>query len=135
MDKAQFQHIKYADRRIDSKIEELERIRSLAERTTCTLSFSPKCHEERDKLAALTGRIIALEREINESIDLFIDTKKNAHEAIGKLKDGAEAAVMEARYLVYHSWERIARDMDLPLRTIYRLHGKALEKLRKEKSV
>ena len=130
MNKAQFQAIKYADRRVDNKIEELERIRSLAERTTSYLTFSPKSHEEKDKLAALTGRIIALEREINESIDLFIDAKRSAQRAINKLGDGSEAAVMEARYMCYQTWEQIAHDLGVSERTVHNLHGRAVERLK-----
>mgnify|MGYP001167426278 CR=1 FL=1 len=64
------------DKRIDSKLEQIERLRSLAERMTITMSFSPKGKDGVNRTEYCVTRIMALEQEVNDDIDQLVDLKR-----------------------------------------------------------
>ena len=129
MTKEQLKRIRLSDKRIDNKLDQIERLRSLAERTTTIITGMPRGGGQQDRYNAIICRVWALEKEVTEDIDNFVDMVRAARTEIESLPDEQEKAVLEARYLCYRSWERIASDLELPEKTIYNIHGRALKKM------
>lgn len=115
------------ERTIHSKLDDIERLRSLAERTTTLMTGMPRGGGEQDKYNAIICRIWALEKELDADIDAFVDAHTEISAAIARLPDDRERLVLEMRYLCYRSWERIADALEVGVDMIYKIHGRALQ--------
>ena len=117
------------DRLINARIRDLKRIKELA----YSLSAAPlqeRVLSSSAGEASYTGgvmKIIAQEEKINRDIDLLIDRKNEAEALIGQLADIDEQCILRYRYIQMMSWDDIADEMRVSLRTIYRLHSRALK--------
>ena len=118
--------IKTVDKRIDNKLEQVERLKSLRERVTTVLSDMPKGGGEQDRIAIITQRIFELIEEINEDTDRLVDIKRDVYNRIKAVQDDRYRTILESKYLCYQTWEQIAEDMNIEERWIYYLHGRAL---------
>ncbi len=49
------------------------------------------------------------------------------HRAIGKMKDEEEKEILERKYLIRQTWEKIAKELGCDRSTAIRKHGNALE--------
>lgn len=122
----------YLDKRINSKLEQVESLNTLATKATATLSDMPRSpNRGTSRLEDTIVKIIDLQEEINRDIDRLIDLKADIVSIIKKVDDKELQTILEKRYLCFLSWERIAVDMHYNIRTIYRLHNKGLEKVNK----
>lgn len=122
----------YLDKRINSKLEQVESLNALATKATATLSDMPKSpNRGTSRLEDTIVKIIDLQEEINRDIDRLVDLKADIVSTIKKVDDKELQTILEKRYLCFLSWERIAVDMHYNIRTIYRLHNKGLEKVNK----
>lgn len=117
------------DKQIDSKLEQVERLRSLAERTTTTLSFDPKGQSETNRTEYCVMKVLELEKEINADIDKLIDIKADIRNRIGRVESDKQRILLEQRYLCGKTWEQIADNMEVEPRTVYRIHGYALREV------
>ena len=116
------------DQRINSKLEQVSRLRSMsvkatgsfqAERISGTSQHSP--------MESAVVKLIDLEYEINDDIDRLVDLKREMTDLITKIADPSHRVLLELRYLAGSRWEDIALKMGYDLRWVYRLHGRALK--------
>jgi hypothetical protein len=98
MTKEQLKRIRLSDKRIDNKLDQIERLRSLAERTTAVITGMPRSGGQQDRYNAIICRVWALEKEVVEDIDNFVDMVRAAKSEIESLPDEQEKTVLEARY-------------------------------------
>ena len=117
------------DRLIDSKLEQIDRLRSLAERVTTTLSFTPKGAGGANRTEYCIERIWQLEKEVTEDIDRLVDMKSGIRGAIERVENDKHRMLLEYRYLCGNTWEQIAEKMRIDLRWVYRMHGRALQEI------
>lgn len=69
----------YLDKRINSKLEQVESLNALATKATSTLSDMPKSpNRGPSKLEDTIVKIIDLQGEINRDIDKLLDLKKKS---------------------------------------------------------
>ena len=115
------------DLRINSKLEQISSLRSLATKATGVLSDMPKGGSgSSSRLEEIVGKIVDLEAEINEDINALLDFKAEATQRI-KLVDKPEyQTVLELRHLCYHSWEEISEEMNFSIPHLHTLHNAAL---------
>ena len=114
----------YLDKRINSKLEQVENLNALATKATSTLSDMPKSPSRgTSKLEDTIVKIVDLQEEINRDIDL----KKEIANSIFALKDKEEQTVLEKRYLCFNSWEQIAVDMNYSIQYCFKIHRNALK--------
>lgn len=73
------------------------------------------------------NKIMELEKKINREICLLTDFKNKLLEELESLKNVDERILMESRYFLFMSWERIAEKLCYSLSYTYKLHGRALE--------
>ena len=120
------------EQRINSKLEQVQALRTLAEKASAILTGTPmgkggNPHQMEDTIA----KIVDLSAIIDNDLKQLVDTK---HEIITMIKcvDSTQLqALLELRYLNFMAWEDIADGMGRGLRNIFHLHGKALAEVEK----
>ena len=118
------------DQRINSKLEQVSRLRGLA--TKATGSFQAERisgTSQHSPMESAVVKLIDLEYEINDDIDRLVDLKREMADLIGEIADPSHRILLELRYLGGNRWEDIALKMGYDLRWIYRLHGRALKEV------
>ena len=115
------------DQRINAKLEQVARLRSLTQRVTTTFD-SQRVSRTRDVTSTQTAinRLIEAEEKVNKDIDAFIDCKREIQEAIDYLEDDDCRLLLELRYLCMKCWDDIAIEMHISRAHVYRLHNLAL---------
>ncbi len=115
------------DRRIDCKLEQLAALRELVTKTNVVMSDMPgNPNRDRSKVEEYLVKIIDMENEIDNEIDRLVSLKADIMHTINMINDEECQMLLEKRYLLFETWEKIADDMGYTLRNIYNLHGKAL---------
>ena len=118
----------YLDKRINSKLEQVESLNALATKATSTLSDMPKSpNRGSSKLEDTIVKIIDLQEEINRDIDKLVDLKAEMVGTIKQIQDKELQVILEKRYLCFETWEKIAVDMNYDIRHIHRLHNLGLK--------
>ena len=120
----------HIDLRINSKLEQLESLNSLAAKATTTFGNEP-VSGSRDvhRREAVICKIVDLQNEINEDIDRLVDIKREVREMIESVPNIDYRMVLELRYLNFRKWEEIAVSMGYALRSVHYIHNKAIESL------
>ena len=117
------------DRRVDEATERAERIRARL---------------EAGRMSSLTGmprgggadwtetadRLIELEQVVNQRTRELVRWKLAAIDAIDQVEEARLREVLELYYIDGFTWEQVAQRMGLDLRWVYRLHGRALTRVR-----
>jgi len=114
----------YIDQRINSKLEQVTRLRENVTNCTATLSDMPRPDSpNKQRMEETICKIVDLEREINADIDRLVDLKAEARKAINAVSDPVQQLILELRYLCYKPWDEIMTELGYSEPTIYRLHG------------
>lgn len=118
------------DQRINAKIAQVASLNDLATKCTYTLSGMPGSpNKGSDSMADAIAKIIDLQTEINCDIDRLVDLKRDIVEAIKAVENTELQTLLEKRYLCFKTWEHISVEMGYTVRTVYRMHDKALKKV------
>jgi len=125
----------WLDQMIDSKLEQLATLKSLAMKVTSSFTKEKICggNIEKSKMESTMVKVIDLENEINADIDRLVDLKKDIQDTINMMDDINQQLLLELRYLSGKGWDEIAASMGYDPRTVYRIHGKALKEFEKMK--
>ena len=113
------------DRRVDEAQERAERLREKL---------------EAGRMSSLTGmprgggadwtetvdRLIELEQKVNAQTRELVRWKLMAIDAIDAVEEARLREVLELYYIDGFTWEQVAQRMELDPRWVFRLHGKAL---------
>lgn len=120
----------YIDQRIDSKLEQIMKLRESATKATATLSDMPRPDSPNvQSMEETIVKIVDLEREINRDIDALVDLKAEARKVISKLDNPEQQLILEMRYLCYKTWAEIAEDLSFSESNVYKIHGEALKRI------
>jgi len=119
----------YLDQRINSKLTQVENLRSLANKVTTVYGDAPSGQHDNSRLEKTIAKIIDLENDIDKDIDKLVDLKKEITETINQIPDLRHRTILEMRYLSFRTWEQIAVELSLDLSWVHRLHGRALKKI------
>ena len=123
-------------RRINRKIHEIHLLRQRAEGMNGSgINDMPRTvSPDRSKMEGTVFKIMALEQDIQETqaeYDALIDVMRKR---IQRVADGDDRDLLIKRYLEFKAWKTIAAEFGYSEQNIYRLHAKALEKLRVDES-
>ena len=100
------------DTRINSKIQQVAALNTLATSATATLSGMPhNPNRATSKMADAVVKIVDLQREINDDIDALVDLKRDIMRRIKSIPSTEYQLILEKRYLCFMPWEQIAVDM------------------------
>jgi HAMP domain-containing protein len=117
-----------ADRRIDEAMERLERTRARLEAGRMSnLTGMPRGGAV--DWTKTADRVIELEKRVNARIREMVRQKQAAMDAIDRVEEARLREVLELYYLDGFTWEQVAEQMQLDQRWVYRLHGKALQRI------
>jgi DNA-directed RNA polymerase specialized sigma subunit len=125
----------WLDQMIDSKLEQLATLKSLAMKVTSSFTKEKICggNIEKSKMESTIVKVIDLENEINADIDRLVDLKKDIQDTINMMDNINQQLLLELRYLSGKGWDEIAASMGYDPRTVYRIHGKALKEFERMK--
>lgn len=116
------------DLKIGMKLEELERLRSLACSMTSRMKEDKiKNYSQVNVMEEAIVKIVATEKTISNTVDKLIGIKKELSEMLELMENEDERILLELRYLCYKPWEEIAFKMNICCSYVYKLHRKALE--------
>jgi len=118
------------DQRINCKLEQVQSLRSLAEKATTTLTPTPHSDQRNiHRIEDIIIKMLDLESDINASIDRLVDGKREIMETIRCLPKAEHRSLLELRYICGKTWEEVALKMQYSVRNIHLIHGAALHKV------
>ena len=131
--KEYLQSIAALDDRINMMEEEKRDLEDRLKHITPTLSFDKASGGggQHDKMASAIAKIIDLQKMINDLVDNYVDSRKEAIAILNKMTNPTYMTVLHRMYFLNQSLERIASDMNITYRWVCTLHGRALQEFGK----
>ncbi|WP_019543596.1 DUF1492 domain-containing protein [Selenomonas bovis] len=120
---------KLLDVQINSLLREIDYWRDFSTRVSGSsfeVHYNPNRPTEAPFVHALK-MIDETEREIDQKLQMLVKLKAEISRAIDRLSNREERMVLRYRYLNDCSWEEISTLMNVSERTVYRIHGTALQ--------
>ena len=119
----------YLNQQIQSKLDQIECMRKLASCITPPpTDQEPVCHTRNvHAMEDTILKIYEMNQELDAQIDALVDKKIEISRVISRVEDVEERLVLEKRHLVFMAWNDIAADMHCSVRTVLRIHARALE--------
>ena len=117
-----------ADRRIDEAEERVERLRARLEAGRMSqITGMPRGGSE--DWTDTADRLIELEKRVNARVRDLVRLKQAALDAIDRVDEAPLREVLELYYLDGYSWEQVAARVGKDIRWVFKLHGKALQRI------
>lgn len=129
--KAKLKRYRFIAGEISDLLDERERLRSLAEKITPSLSFAPVHGANTDKMAPVVANLIEVERYIEKRSKELLQARMEAEKLIDSLSDERHRAVLKSYYFSRRNWQDVADALRYDVRTATRLHGIALLEMKK----
>lgn len=130
--KKQLEQAYYIDKQINSKLEQVSSLRSIATKATTTLRVDAGGGgHDNHSMESVIAKIVDLEADINADIDKLIDLKRDIGEKVKSVQQPDSRTVLELRYLCFKKWEQIAVDMSFSMQRVYQIHEKAIAELQR----
>ena len=128
MDAKQFlRQLKKLDKMIENKLAEKARWKAIATGTTAQMGGEKvQSSGSQQKMADAVCRYVDIEREIDEQIDVLIDTKQDVINVIEKLKT-TEYDILHKMYVQYMSLYDVADIYNKSYSWATTVHGRALK--------
>ena len=121
----------WLEERIDSELEKLISLRSMAAKATSVIREEVfGSNREKCPMENTIDKFIDLENEIKLDLNKLVALKKEISDAIKKVKAPELILLLENRYILNKSWEDIADSMNYSIRNIHYVHKKALKSVR-----
>jgi RNA polymerase sigma factor (sigma-70 family) len=120
---------KHLDAQINSLLREVDYWRDLSTRLSSG-GFDPHYNPNRPTEAPFVHALEMIEetqRKIDQKLQKLVKLKYEISKAIEQLPDQEERMVLRYRYLNDCSWEDISALLNVSERTVYRIHGSALQ--------
>lgn len=119
---------------IEALLDEVQRLRSLAEKTTMSFENDGGAPGTRktDKIPEAIEKIMEIESEIGNRVSALAILRIDIYNTICKVPDGKSRVLLLKRYIANLQFERIAYDMGYTYKHItHNLHPAALEEVDK----
>ena len=121
----------HIEQRIANKMEQLQSLRSLAEKAVSTILPTPVSQSSTDyRMEEAIVRIVDMENELGESITGLLDLKRDIASQIERLDNPIQQSILEQRYLCNKSWGEISGKLGYERHYLIKLHNKSLEKMK-----
>ncbi len=119
------------DQRINSKIEQVQSLRDLAEKASATLSDVPPSKGSRNvhRMEDVIAKMVDMESEISADMKRLLNLKHEIVTMISCVESPELQTLLELRYLCFKTWEQIAVALHFDLRWVHRLHNRALNEV------
>jgi hypothetical protein len=119
------------DLRINSRLEQIQSLRSLTVKASAILSDTPEVKGTRNihGLEDVVIKMLELESAIGADMQELIDLKREIETVVSCVEPPELRTLLELRYFCYKTWEEIAVELHYDLRHVHRLHGRALSEV------
>ncbi len=117
------------DRRVDEATERAERLRAQLEAGRMSQITGMPRGGAAD-WTATADSLILLERRVNARIREMVRLKQAAQDAIDAVEEARLREVLELYYIDGFTWEQVAKRMRLDKRWVFRLHDRALQRVK-----
>lgn len=124
--KAKLKRYRFIAGEISDLIDERERLRSLLEKVTPSLSHAPVHSGNSDKMAGAIANIVELEKYIEKRSKELLRARMEAEQLIDRLADERHRAVLKSYYFSRRRWQEVADALHYDKRSVLRFHGWAL---------
>ena len=84
-----------------------------------------------DKMTDGVCKLIAKKREYEKAWDALIDERETVEKALYKMPNRVHANILWWYYIKAVRWEKVAVEVNMDMRWVYRLHGRALSEFEK----
>ena len=116
------------DQRINSKLMQIDQLRSLTRKVTASYDREAVSHTRNvSSLQDTIIRLIEAEDELNRQIDKLVDLKMEIASVIDQVRNERYRLILEKRHLCFMGWDQIAQDMNCSRRWVLCEHDRALE--------
>ena len=113
---------------VQSKLQQIERLRSIASKVTSNTANEPVSHtRDVTEMQDAVIRIMEEEEILKTRIKMLMDVKKQIRDVIEHVDDVTLQLILEKRYLLYESIKEIAADLGYTYRWTEKKHKKALQ--------
>lgn len=116
------------DKRIRIIEAKAEKLRSAIEYSPPSLSGTGG-GSSADRMPDTISKIMEYEQRAAELRALYVEKYIEIDKAIRSVQSPTQREVLERRYLLYQKWEQIAEEMHYSSENVFKLHGKALQKI------
>ena len=112
--------------------EELKDQQTRSCKTTAALTGMPGGGGDGQALPRAVESIVAAQQELQAQINLCGATRREVVAALDQVTDARDHEILRRRYLLGQRWEKIAVEMNIELRWVYRRHRRAVSGLTME---
>lgn len=92
----------------------------------------PRGSAKGDNVERLAILRITLEERAMKARDKALRIADEIYDAIDSLEDSSQRQALRYHYIGGMTWEQVAMEMCMSLRTVHRIHGQALNELRRK---
>lgn len=122
----------HLDRQINSKLDQLASLNTLATKATSAMTGLPRNpSSSASQLEEVISKIMELEEDISHDIDELVDLKCKIARLVKRVEDPELQIILEKRYLCFMNWKAISLDMKRNSRYLLRKFGVALDAFEK----
>ena len=120
------------DQHINSKLQQIESLRSLTQRVTVAYGGEVVSHTRNvTSLQDTIARLTEAEEELNREIDRLVDLKIEIAGVISQVHNESYRLILEKRYLCFLSWDQIGTDLNYTHRWLLTKHDRAIDVVEK----
>lgn len=128
--KAKLKRYRFIAGEISDLLDERERLWSLAEKITPSLSFAPVHGANTDKMASVVANLIEVERYIEKRSKELLRARMEAEQLIDRLADERHRAVLKSYYFSRRTWEECCVSTNYSWRQVHNIHREALKAIK-----
>lgn len=115
-------------KKLDSKIEQLIRLKEISRKMTSVMSVVPKNTNGADSsMENAIVNVIARAEILSNDIVCLLGAQEKISIAISKIDNPDEKIILEYRYLTFKTWREISSAMRITIRHAHRLHDDAIK--------
>ena len=116
---------------INTRKQQLEELHGLLDVRSTDYSTERVQTSPSDIMSAVIARAIDLERQLEDDLQRAIDCQNEITGLINSLEDSRFQFILTEKYINNQTWENIASEMFMSVRWVQKLHGYALQEVRK----
>jgi DNA-directed RNA polymerase specialized sigma subunit len=117
------------DKIIDSSFLRVEELKKLSLKSRSYISAANTGGDRASSIERTVEKIEKAVENLNRDIDKYFEVQGKIENLISLLDNYEERALLERHYILGQTWEKIAEECFLSLRTVYYMHNKALKGL------
>lgn len=121
--------LRYSSIKLNNLIEEREKWFTLATKVNSVSDGMPHATSDESKVERNSIKILEITDKIDAEIKHLTDARWAIGDLINHIQNDRHRTVMSMRYISCYTFSRIAEDLDMSERAVYKIHRKAVNRL------